>query len=117
MSASWDQKKFDRWQELRKALKEQKRAKEYAQVIEIAGKIIDLDKEAKFIKIMTPLFYKEIGAAYEKLGELDKAIKNYKLAVEGFSRYRESKDLNKPDDWLKDIQSIDKKIDRLQAKL
>jgi tetratricopeptide (TPR) repeat protein len=117
MSASWDQNKFDRWQELRKCLKERKRAKEYAQVIEAAEKIIDLDKKAPFIRIMTPLFHKEIGAACEKLGDLNKAIKNYQLAVDGFEEYRESNDLNKPDDWLKDIQSLSKKIERLQSKL
>ncbi|MHC8382665.1 hypothetical protein [Pseudomonas sp. LB3P14] len=117
MSASFNQKIFDRWQELRKALKEYKGAKDYDQVIEVASKIIVLDKEAKFIRIMTPLFYKEIGTACEKLGESDKAVENYRLAVEGFNRYRESNELNKPDDWLKDIQSLNKKIERLLAKL
>jgi len=114
MSASWDQNKFDRWQELHKSLKECKRAKEYAQVVEVAGKIIDLDKEAPFIRIMSPIFYKEIGTACEKLGDLSEAIRNYQLAVNGFKQCRES---NKPDDWLKDVQSLSKKIERLQSKL
>ncbi|WP_277811968.1 hypothetical protein [Chromohalobacter canadensis] len=117
MSASWDQNKFDRWQELRKSLKEYKRVKEYAQVVEVARTIIDLDKEAPFIRIMTPLFYKEIGAACEKLGNLSDAIRNYQIAMDGFKKYREPNDLNKPDDWLKDIQSLSKKIERLQSKL
>lgn len=117
MSESWDQNKFNRWQELRKILKECKREKEYSQVIEVAGKIMDLDKEAPFIRIMTPLFYKEIGAACEKLGDLNGAIRNYQLAVDGFNKYRESSELNKPDDWLKDVQSLTKKIERLQSKL
>lgn len=117
MSASWDQKKFDRWQELRNNLKEYKQDKDYAKVFEVAGNIIDLDKEAPFIRIMTPLFYKEIGAACEKLGDLNNAIENYQLAVDGFTKYRESNDLNKPDDWLKDINSLNKKIERLRSKL
>lgn len=117
MSASWDQKKFDRWQELRKSLNECKRAKEYSQIVEVAEKIIDLDKEAPFIRIMTPLFYKEIGAAFEKLGDLIEAIRNYQLAVNGFKQYRESNELNKPEDWLKDVQSLSKKIERLKSKL
>lgn len=117
MSASWDQNKFDRWQELRKSFRECKRAKEYVQVVEVAGKIIDLDKKAPFIRIMTPLFYKEIGAACEKLGDLKEAIKNYQLAVDGFKKYRESNELNKPEDWLKDVQSLSKKIERLKSKL
>ncbi|QEM82634.1 hypothetical protein [Halomonas binhaiensis] len=113
MPASWDQNKFDRWQELRKRLKECKRAKEYAQVIEVARTIIDLDKEAPFICIMTPLFYKEIGAAYEKLGDLSEAIRNYQISLNGFKKHRESNETNKPDDWLKDIHSLSKKIERL----
>lgn len=117
MSESWDQNKFDRWQELRRSLKECKREKEYAQVIEVAEKIIDLDKEAPFIRIMTPLFYKEIGVACEKLGDLNDAIKNYQLAEDGLKKYRESNELNKPDDWLKDIQSLSRKIERLQSKI
>lgn len=97
--------------------KEYKRVKDHNQVIEVASKIIALDKEAKFIRIMTPLFYKEIGTACENLGESDKAVENYRLAVEGFNRCRESNDLNKSDDWLKDTQSLNKKIERLLAKL
>ncbi|MEQ5857620.1 tetratricopeptide repeat protein [Halomonas sp. EF61] len=117
MPELFNQNQFDRWQELRKPLNEHKRAKEHGQVVEVARMIISLDKEAKFIRIMTPLFYKEIGMAYEKLSETEKAIESYRQAVEGLVRYRESNDLNSPEDWLKDIQSLNKNIDRLQAKL
>ncbi|HDX8589723.1 TPA: hypothetical protein RQN76_000520, partial [Aeromonas dhakensis] len=79
MSTSRDQIKFEHWQELRKSLKEYKRTKEYEQVIYVAEMIMILDKEAPFLRIMTPLFYKEIGIACENLGKITKAINNYQL--------------------------------------
>ena len=113
MSVKFDQKKFDQWQELRKTLKEVKRLKDYQRVVEICNKIIVLDSSAKFIQIMTPLFFKEMGAAYEKLGEKENAREAYESARDGFMEHRKHNSLRSPDDWLKDIQSLEKKIGKL----
>jgi hypothetical protein len=114
MSVKFDQKKFDQWQELRKALKEAKRSKEYQRVVEICNKIIALDSSAGFIQIMTPLFFKEMGAAYEKLCERENAREAYKSACDGFMEHRKHNNLHSPDDWLKDIQSLERKIGKLE---
>jgi tetratricopeptide (TPR) repeat protein len=114
MSVKFDQKKFDQWQELRKTLKEAKRSKAYERVVELCNKIIGLDKSARFIQIMTPLFFKEMGVAYSKLGENENALEAYKSARDGFMEYRKHNNLHSPDDWLKDIQSLDKKIGKLE---
>ncbi|RFA27313.1 hypothetical protein CAI21_14850 [Alkalilimnicola ehrlichii] len=114
MAVKFDQEKFDQWQELRKNLKEAKRSKAYEQVIGLCKEIIGLDRSAKFIQIMTPLFFKEMGAAYEKVGEEDSALEAYKAARDGFLKYREHNNLHSPDDWLKDIQALEKKIGKLE---
>lgn len=115
MAGDFNQKIFNQWQELRKQFKEAKRSKNYDQIIKLSKEIIELDKIAKFICIMTPIFYKEIGAAYEKLGDPASAVVNYRQARDGFVEYRKFSDLNKPDDWLKDIHVIEKKIEKMRS--
>ncbi|MNG06232.1 hypothetical protein D3C84_894600 [compost metagenome] len=44
---------------------------------------INLDDEALFIRIMTPLFYKKIGAAYGDFGDVTKVINNHQLSIYG----------------------------------
>lgn len=113
MANHFNQKKFNQWQELRKQFKDAKLNKNLDQVIKLSKEIVELDQTAKFICIMTPLFYKEIGSAYEKLGDPTNAVESYRQARDGFVEYRKSNELNKPDDWLKDIQMLDKKIEKL----
>ncbi|MBM7456859.1 hypothetical protein HNR62_002761 [Oceanisphaera litoralis] len=114
MSVNFDQKIFDHWQQLRKSLKEAKRAKNYERVVELCNEIISLDKSAKFIQIMTPLFFKEMGVAYEKAGEKENALEAYNNARTEFMAYRKHNNLHSPDSWLKDIQLLEKKIAKLE---
>ena len=113
MTTPWNEEAFSRWQTLRKELKQYKRAKEYKNIIDTAKEIIEISKRAESIKIMEPLFYKEIGMAHEKMGEKNEAIENYRLAAEGFAAHRKFNEVNKSDDFLKDIQSLEKKIRKL----
>ncbi len=109
----FDEIKFNKWQTLRNALKVAKKEKDFARVISICDEIIALDKEAPFIQIMTPLFYKEKGAAYLKLGDEHGALTSFELSKIGFIDYRKRNQLSSPDDWLKDIAILEKKILKL----
>lgn len=110
----FDQKKFDHWQALRSSFKEAKKEKDFEKVIRICKEIITLDAEAAFICIMKPLFYKEIGSAYLKLDNKELAANNLETARDEFINYRKTNPLNKPDDWLKDIEALNKKIEKLR---
>jgi len=113
-SIMFDQTKFNEWQALRTELKAAKKEKDFNKVINICDQIIVLDKDASFIQIMTPLFYKEKGAAYIKLGDQQGALNNFELSRDGFIDYRNNNELSSPDDWLKDIATLENKIKKLR---
>lgn len=109
----FDQSKFNEWQTLQSTLKAAKKEKNLAKVIDICDEIITLDKQAPFIQIMTPLFHKEKGTAWLKLGNENEALKSFELSKAGFIEYRKKNQLSTPDDWLKDIAALEKKIAKL----
>tara|TARA_R110001583_G_scaffold180944_1_gene338113 strand:- start:97 stop:435 length:339 start_codon:yes stop_codon:yes gene_type:complete len=109
-----DQKKFNEWQNLRVTLKEAKKEKDFKKIVNICEDIIAIDKEAPFIQIMAPLFYKEKGIAYLKLGDHESALSSFELSQSGFINYRSNNELSSPDDWLKDISTLEKKINKLR---
>jgi tetratricopeptide (TPR) repeat protein len=112
----WNDRDFEEWLKLRELYREAKKQKDYEKVIFFCEEIIDLDKKAKFIGIMIPLFYKDIANSYSKLENTLKAIEFYELAVNGFIEYRKKAKLNSTSDWLNDIEKINKKIENLKNK-
>lgn len=108
---------FDRWLQLRTSLKEAKRKKDYLEVINIAENIIQLDKIAKPIGIMIPIFYKEIGEAYYKLGNMEQSYIYFQQSITGFNEYRLTHQLNKPEDWIKEISILTNKVMKIKEKI
>jgi tetratricopeptide (TPR) repeat protein len=108
-----DSQEFLEWTLLREKFREAKRDKNYQQIIDTCHSIIKLDERARFIEIMTPLFYKDAGRAYLKLGEKQKALHHFQTAKSQFIEYRHNHKLSHPDDWLRDINFIEKTIQKL----
>jgi tetratricopeptide (TPR) repeat protein len=108
---------FDRWLQLRALLKEAKKKKDYLEIINAAENIIQLDKVAKHIRIMTPIFYKEIGEAYYKLGNIERSYIFLQQSITGFKDYRLTHQLNKPDDWIKEITVLTRKVMKIEKEI
>lgn len=89
--STWNEKQFQQWLELRTAFRVSKKEKKWQKLIVICEEIIKLDQQAKFISIMTALFYREIARAHEKLNNNADALKCYILARESFLEYRTQK--------------------------
>jgi hypothetical protein len=87
--------------------------KEYAIAVEVCLEIIALDKRAKSLNIMVCLYHKDLGEAYLKLLEYEKAVASFTTAREGLIEYRATKKLKFPDDWLNELKAIDKLIERV----
>jgi len=51
-----------------------------------------------------------MAAAYEKLDDTANALKFYRVALEAYKRYRATKRLAKPTDFLDDLEEIGRKI-------
>ena len=74
-----------------------------------------MHEEAPFIGIVVALFYKEIGNAFLRLDNKELAISNFQKARIEFINYRNSHVLSKPSDWLKDIEIIEKRLEKLSS--
>ena len=112
----WDKELFQKRLGLANELRRNKKEKNWRNVISVCEEIIQLDSQAKFIDISLPLFHKDMAKAYEKLEDIDNALKYYHLSKEGFLKYRNEHSLSNPDDWLHDIAIIDKRILKLTGK-
>jgi hypothetical protein len=113
MSTTWDDKVFEEFVALRERFRGAKRAKNHTIVIEVCREILAIDRRAEFLGILTPLFNKEIGNAYLAINETTRAVEFFQLAKDGYIERRKSQPLNRPDDWLKDIEIIDRKLSKL----
>jgi hypothetical protein len=107
----FDQKVLNEFISLRNRVRDAKRAKQYSEVIVLCVAVLEIDNRARFLKILTPLFLKHIGDAYLKLQEQTKALEFFTLARDGYLNLRKTQKLNRPDDWLKDIEILEKKIE------
>jgi hypothetical protein len=114
MSKQWDDKKFEEWLSLREQFQDAKRSKNYDQTIKVGLSILSFEKTAKFIGIMTPLFHRDLGNAYLKNDNTVKALEHYRTAHFEFIEYRKTQKLSKPNDWLKDIETLNKKINKIE---
>ena len=113
----WEEAKEEEWQKLREAYKSAKKEKDYQKIIESANSLIKLDTEAKFIGVLVPSLEKEIANAYLKLDQKDKAIMFFEAAISGYRAEHEKDKAQQPEIWLKDIESLEKKVLKLKSEL
>jgi hypothetical protein len=100
---------------LRDKLNHAERRKDYPAVVEACLEIIALDARVKSLNIMACLYHKDMGKAYLKLLEYEKAVASLNTAREGLIEYRATKKLKFPEDWLNELKAIEKLIHRIEA--
>lgn len=113
MAAGDNKKQVAELKALRDKLNLAEHRKEYAIVVEACFEIIALDARAKSLNIMACLYHKDLGEAYLKLLEYEKAVASLNTAREGLIEYRATKKLKFPDDWLNELKAIDRLIERI----
>ncbi len=115
MAAGDNRKNIEALKALRDKLNHAERRKDYPAVVEACLEIIALDARAKSLNIMACLYHKDLGKAYLKLLEYEKAVASLNAAREGLVKYRATKKLKFPDDWLNELKAIEKRIGRIEA--
>lgn len=110
MSDQWNDKIFQDFIRLRDALRAAKKEKDYQRVLSLGLGILELDKTATFLKIAIPVFLKDMAEACIKLGDITSAIEYLIAAKAGFKERQTN-----PGDWQKDIEVIDRKLEKLRA--
>jgi hypothetical protein len=99
---------------LRKKLNHAEHKKDYPTVVEACLEIIELDTRVKALNIMACLYYKDLGEAYLRLLEYQKAVDSLNTARKGLMEWRATKKLKFPDDWLNELKAIDRLIVRIE---
>jgi hypothetical protein len=115
MTASKNRKQEAELKALRDKLNRAERKKDYPTVVEACLEIIALDQRAKSLNIMACLYHKDMGKAYLKLLEYEKAVASLRAAHAGLTEYRATKRLKFPDDWLNELKAIEKLIQKTEA--
>lgn len=115
MAAHDNKKLLAELKALREKLNRAERKKDYPTVVEACLEIIALDARAKSLNIMACLYHKDLGGAYLKLLEYEKAVASLHTAREGLIEYRATKKLKFSDDWLNEIKAIERLIQRIEA--
>ena len=108
MAAGDDKKRVAQLRALRDKLNLAEHRKEYAQVVDACLEIIALATRVRSLNIMTFLYHKDLGEAYVKLHEYEKALESLTTARTGLLEYRATQKLKFPDDWLRDLKTIEK---------
>jgi hypothetical protein len=110
MSDEWNWTLFSEFVRLRSQLRTAEKEKNYQEVLWLGMKIIELDKNAKFIGIVTAIFLRDMGNACVKLGDGAAAVKYLLAAKEKFIEQD-----NDPAHWRRDIELIDRTVRKLQG--
>ncbi len=110
-----NRKHVDELKALREKLNKAVRKKDYYTAVEACQEIIALDQRAKSLNIIVALYHKDLGEAYLKLLEYEKAVESLNTAREGLIKYRATQKLKYPEDWLNEIWNIEKLIQRIEA--
>lgn len=114
MSKASYEEQFAQWNELRGHFKRAKSNKDYQSVINTGLKIIELGESVPKLGIMTALFERDTADAYLKTGNISLATLYYEKAVKSFEKYRVTQRLHNPDDFLSDIEAVQKKLNKLK---
>jgi len=115
MAAGDNRKRVAELKALRDKLNLAEHRKEYAIVVEACLEIIALDARAKSLNIMAFLYHKDLGEAYVKLHEYEKAKESLITARDGLLKYRATQKLKFPDDWLHELKGIEKLIHKIEV--
>lgn len=100
--------------DLRDKLNKAVRRKDWEAAAEACRGIIALDARAKGLNIMVCLYHKDLGEAYLKLLEYEKAHESFKTAYDGLVEYRATHKLKYPEDWLNELKVIERLIDKVE---
>jgi hypothetical protein len=115
MAAGVDKKKLAELTALREKLNKAERRRDFAIVADACLAIIALDKREPTLNILAFLYHKDLGVAYLKLLEFEKALSSFKTAREGLIQYRATAKLKYPEDWLNELKVIDRLIHKTET--
>ncbi|HYD19004.1 MAG TPA: hypothetical protein VEF76_11045 [Patescibacteria group bacterium] len=114
MAKSDNKKQQGELKALRDALNLAERKKNYPAMVEAAQAIIALGERAPALGVMVCLYHKDLGTAYLKLLEYDKALASFKTAHAGLVKYRATHKLKYPEDWLNELIAIERLIEKIE---
>ena len=108
---------FAEFTSLREKAKEPRKNKQYKRCIDIYRTQLELSKKAPEIGIVDFLIFKQIALAHERIGQYAEAIKPYETAINLCHEFRRNENLANPDDFIRDIEVMNRKVELLRKKM
>lgn len=105
------------WNLLRERLRNANTAKAHADIVRICDDILEFSANNPAINVVGWMFDKRASQALADRGLLVEAIVRIERAMAGCQRYRAAARLAKPDDFLKDLETMGKLRDRWRKKI
>lgn len=116
MDRDFDQA-MKRWNLLREQLRNANAAKAHVDIVRICDDILKFSASNPAIGVVGWMFDKRASQALADRGLFVEAIARIERAMEGCQRYRATARLAKPDDFLKDLETMGKLRDRWRKKI
>lgn len=105
-----------RWNELRDVLKRANAAKDSVAILAVCDEILAFSRRNRDVAILDWLFERRAAKALADQGYFSAAKARMDAAIAGCEAYRASHALAKPDDFLKDLDTMRKARDRFAKK-
>lgn len=106
-----------RWNSLRECLQNASAAKAHADIVQVCDSILEFSARNPEAAVVDWMFDKRASQALADMGRHFEAIARIGRAMAGCKRYRATARLAKPDDFLKDLETMGKLRDRWHKKV
>lgn len=106
----------ERWLALREEFRAAKRAKDWERVVAACDAILQHSAANRKLSIVDWLFAKDRAVALARMNRHQEAIDWYRRAIAGCKKYRATQRLREPDDFLKHVEMMEKRIASLSRK-
>lgn len=105
------------WNLLREQLRKASAAKAHAEIVRICDEVLVFSAANPAISVVDWMFDKRASQALADCGLVSEAIARLERAIAGCQRHRATARLAKPDDFLKDIETMGKLRDRWRKRI
>ena len=104
-----------RWNRLRERLAEASAAKAHVEIVGICDEVLSFAAAHPAIGVVEWMFHKRAAKGLAALGRMPEAMARIEDAIAECKRYRATAKLSKPDDFLRDVGTLERLRDRWQG--
>lgn len=104
--------KMRKWNDLRERLRVANASKDHAQIVTICDEVLTFSSRNRDVAIVDWMFDKRAAKSHADQNRFPEAVARIERAIVGCEGYRATQALSKPDDFVKDIETMRKSRER-----